>query len=85
MELFYLLSGALSLYAVNVVTANGNALTKRTYGQPSGHLFPKKWSLSNPNRTENDINKHKVKRYRKSYNKNMQQRATTELPPWNGQ
>ena len=26
--------------------------TKRTYGQPSEQLFPKRWSLSNPNRTQ---------------------------------
>ena len=25
--------------------------TKRTYGQPSEHLFPKRRQLSNPNRT----------------------------------
>ena len=38
--------------------------TKRTYGQPSEQLFPKKWPLSNQNRTKNDINTHKVKRHR---------------------
>ena len=27
--------------------------TKRTYGQPSQQLFPKRWPLSNPNRTKN--------------------------------
>ena len=26
--------------------------TKRTYGQPSRQLFPKRWPLSNPNRTK---------------------------------
>ena len=26
--------------------------TKRTYGQPSKQLFPKRWPLSNPNRTK---------------------------------
>ena len=27
--------------------------TKRRYGQPSEQLFPKRWPLSNPNRTKN--------------------------------
>ena len=31
-----------------------------TYGQPSGQLFPKRWPLSNPNRTQSIMNKHKV-------------------------
>ena len=30
--------------------------TKRTYGQPSEQLFPKRWPLSNPNRTKNNMN-----------------------------
>ena len=59
--------------------------TNRTHGQPSEQLFPKRFPLSNPNRTNNNINKHKVKRPRHSDNKNRQQRTTTELPPWNGQ
>ena len=25
--------------------------TKKTYGQPSEQIFPKRWRLSNPNRT----------------------------------
>ena len=29
--------------------------TKRTYGQPIGQLFPKRWPLSNRNRTKNKI------------------------------
>ena len=33
--------------------------TKRTYGQPSEQLFPKRWSLSNRNRTKNNMI-HKV-------------------------
>ena len=45
--------------------------TKRTYGQPSEQLFPKRWPLSNRNRN--------------SDTKNRQQRTTTKLPPWNGQ
>ena len=59
--------------------------TKRTYGQPSEQLFPKRWPLSNRNRTKNDMNTHKVKRHRKTDTKNRQQRTTTKLPPWNGQ
>ena len=35
--------------------------TKRTYGQPSEQLFPKRWPLSNRNRTKNNMNTHKVK------------------------
>ena len=30
--------------------------TKRTYGQPSEQLFPKRWPLSNRNRTKNNMN-----------------------------
>ena len=40
----------------------------RTYGQPRGQLFPKRWPISNPNRTKNMI-KHKMKRHRNSDNK----------------
>ena len=40
--------------------------TKRTYSQPSEQLFPKRWPLSNRNRTKNNMNKHKVKRHRNS-------------------
>ena len=35
--------------------------TKRTYGQPSEQLFPKRWPPSNPNRTKNNMNTRKVK------------------------
>ena len=59
--------------------------TKRTYDQPSEQLFPKRWSLSNPNRTKNYMNTRKVKGHRNSDTKNGQQRTTTKLPPWNGQ
>ena len=34
--------------------------TRRTYGQPSAQLFPKRWPLSNRYRTKNDMNTHKV-------------------------
>ena len=37
--------------------------TKRTYGQPSEQLFPKRWP-SNPNRIKHNMNTHKVKRHR---------------------
>ena len=37
--------------------------TKRTYGQPSGQLFPKRWPFSNRNRTKNNMNTRKVKRH----------------------
>ena len=37
--------------------------TKRTYGQPSEQLFPKRWPLSNQNQTKNNMNTHKVKRH----------------------
>ena len=59
--------------------------TKITYGQPSEQLFPKRWPLSNPNRTKNNMNTRKVKCHRNSDTKNRQQRSTTKLPPWNGQ
>ena len=47
--------------------------TKRTYGQPSEQLFPKRWPLSNPNRTKNNMNTRKVKRQRKTGNREPQQ------------
>ena len=40
--------------------------TMRTHDQPSGQLFPKSRPLSNPNRTKSIMNKHKVKRHRKT-------------------
>ena len=58
---------------------------KRTYGQASEQLFPKRWPLSNRNRTKNNMNTSKVQRSRNSDTKNRQQRTTTKLPPWNGQ
>ena len=59
--------------------------TKRTYGQRSEQLFPKRWPPSNRNRTKNNMNTYKVKRHRNSDTKNRQQRTTTKPPPWNGQ
>ena len=40
--------------------------TKRTYGQTSEQLIPKRWPLSNRNRTKNNMNTHKVKRHQNS-------------------
>ena len=40
--------------------------TNRACGQPSKQLFPKRRQLSNPNRTKNNMNTHKVKRQRNS-------------------
>ena len=34
--------------------------TKITYGQPSEQLFPKRWPLSNRNRTKHNMNTRKV-------------------------
>ena len=38
--------------------------TKRTYGQPSEQLFPKRWPLSNRNRTKSNMNTHNVTHHR---------------------
>ena len=46
-----------------------NQNTKRTYGQPRGQLFPKRWPFSNPNQTKKDMNTHKVKHHRSYYTK----------------
>ena len=40
--------------------------TKIRFGQPSEQLFPKRWPLSNRNRTKNNMNTRKVKRHRSS-------------------
>ena len=54
---------------------------KETYGQPSKQLFPKGWSLSNPNRTKNNMHTRKVKHYRNSDKKQatVNQNKTTAL------
>ena len=59
--------------------------TKRAHGQPDEQLFPKRWPLSNRNRTKKYMNTRKVKHHRNSDPKNRQQRTPTKLPPWNGQ
>ena len=55
----------------------------RTYGQPSEQLFPKRWPLSNRNRTKHNMNTHKVKRHRNSDTKKPDQTVLqpTALPP----
>ena len=41
-------------------------ITKIKNSQPSEQLFPKRWPLSNPNETKNNMNTNKVKRHRNS-------------------
>ena len=68
------------------ITNMTNSLNpKKTYGQPSEQLFPKRWLLSNPERNKNNMNTRKVKRHRNSDTKNKKQRTTAKLPHWNGQ
>ena len=68
------------------ITKNINSQSaNKTYGLPSEQLFPKRWHLSNPSRTKNDMNARKVKRHRNSDTKNREQRTTTKLSHWNGQ
>ena len=45
--------------------------TERTYGQPSEQLFPKRWPLTNRNRTKNNMNTRNVKRHRNSDTKTL--------------
>ena len=45
---------------------NSQNTKRRTYGQPSEKLLPKRWPLSNPNRTKNNMNTRKLKRHRNS-------------------
>ena len=61
---------------INKITNKQN--TKRTHGQQSDQLFPKRLPLSNPNRIKNNINKHKkhmVKRHQNSDAKSRQHRS----------
>ena len=60
-----------------ITTITNSQNTKGTYGQTSEQLFPKRWSLSNPNRTKY-MNTHKAKRHRNYDTKNRQQRTTTD-------
>ena len=41
-----------------ITTITNSQNTKRTYGQPSEQLFPKRWPLSNHNRTTIKMNTH---------------------------
>ena len=68
-----------------ITNISNSQITKRTYGQPSEQLFPKRWPLSNRNRTKNNMNTHEVNSHRNSNTKNRQQRTTTKLPHCNGQ
>ena len=42
-----------------ITNITNNQSTKRTYGQPSEQLFPKRWPLSNRNRTKNKVKRHR--------------------------
>ena len=46
------------------ITNSQNA--KKTYGKPSEQPFPKRWPLSNLNRTKTNMNPRKLKRCRNS-------------------
>ena len=65
---------------ITIITNKQN--TKRTYGQPSEQLFPKRRPLISPNRTEYNINTRKVKRHRnydtKTGNRETQQNNLLE-------
>ena len=47
-----------------ITTITNSQNKKITYGQPSEQLFPKKWPLSNQNRTKHNMNTRKAKRHR---------------------
>ena len=49
-----------------IINITNSQNTKRTYDQPSEQLFPKRWPLSNRNRTKNNMKTRKVKRHRNS-------------------
>ena len=61
----------------------------RTNGHPSGQLSPKRWPLSNTNRTKSIMNKHNVKHLRNSDTETLTPKQATETtsdpPSWNGQ
>ena len=59
--------------------------TKRTYGHPSKQIFPKRWPLSNPNRSKYNMNTCKVKRQQNSDRKKQATENRNRLPPCNGQ
>ena len=49
-----------------IINITNSQNTKIAYGQPIKQLFPKRWPLSNRNRTKNNISTRKVKRHRNS-------------------
>ena len=51
---------------MEIIKITNRQKTMRTYGQPSGQLFPKRWPLSNPNQTKSIVKKHKVKHHQNS-------------------
>ena len=53
--------------------------TKRTNGKPSEQLFPKRWPLSNRNRTKNKLNTHKRHRNSDTKTSNRDLQQTTAL------
>ena len=62
-----------------ITNITNNQNTKRTYGQPSEQLFPKRWPLSNRDRTKSNMNTHKVKRHRNSDTKNREPQQNYRL------
>ena len=59
-----------------ITNITNNQYAKRTYGQPNEQLFPKRWPLSDPNRTKNNMNTRNLKRHHNSDTKNRQLRTT---------
>ena len=55
--------------------------TKRTYGQSGKQLLPKRWPLSNLNRTNYNINTHTVKRKRNQATENHNRTIAFEPCP----
>ena len=78
-------SGTEAIRSQNNPSNPKREITKIANSQNTKQLFPKRWPLSNPNRTKNNMNTRKVKRHRNTDTKNRQQRTTTKLPPLNGQ
>ena len=60
-----------------IINITNSQNTKRTYGQASEQLFPKKWQLSNRNRTKN-INTREVARHQ-----NLTPKTDNEEPQQN--
>ena len=60
----------------NITNISNSQNTKRTHGQPSEQLFPKRCPLKN--RTKNNMNTRKVKRHRHSDTKNPEPSRATK-------